>query len=96
MLVAYVANELVPDARQSLLGRLLDFGGSGGRVLLIEPIARRTAPWWDDWARRFVDAGGRADSWRFPVELPERLHLLDRAAGLDHRELTARSLYLAG
>ena len=45
---------------------------------------------------RFVEAGGRADRWRFTAELPERLRLLDRAAGLDHRELTARSLYLPG
>jgi hypothetical protein len=27
------------------------------------------------------------------VELPPLLQLLDKAAGLDHRELTARSLY---
>ncbi|HKQ60062.1 MAG TPA: hypothetical protein VJS92_02180, partial [Candidatus Polarisedimenticolaceae bacterium] len=41
-------------------------------------------------------AGGRADEWRLPAELPEPLRKLDRAAGLDHRELTARSLWLAG
>jgi hypothetical protein len=35
------------------------------------------------------------DEWRFPAGLPPRLALLDRAAGLDHRELTARSSYLS-
>jgi hypothetical protein len=28
------------------------------------------------------------------VELPPLLRLLDKAAGLDHRELTARSIYV--
>jgi len=41
-----------------------------------------------------LEAGGRADSWRLPAALPERWRLLDRAAGLDHRELTGRSLWL--
>jgi len=38
--------------------------------------------------------GGGKDEWRFPIELPGITGRLGRAAGLDHRELTARSLYL--
>jgi len=38
--------------------------------------------------------GAREDEWRFAAELPERMRLLDRAAGLDHAVLTARSLWL--
>ena len=60
----------------------------------MEPIARGAAPWWSEWARALEKAGGRADEWRLAAGLPERLRLLDRAAGLDHRQLTARSLYL--
>ena len=41
-------------------------------------------------------AGGREDEWRRSLPLPERLRLLDKAAGLDHREIKARSLHLAG
>jgi hypothetical protein len=66
------------------------------RVLVIEPIARGVTPWWDRTAARIAAAGGRADEWRFPVDLPRPLRLLDKAAGLDHRELTARSLYCSG
>jgi hypothetical protein len=40
-------------------------------------------------------AGGRADEWRFPATLPESVARLGRAAGLDYRELTARSLWIA-
>ncbi len=70
--------------------------GRGCRVLIVEPLARRGLPWWDSAAALVAAAGGRADEWRFPAVLPDRLRLLDRAAGLDHRELTARSLYLPG
>jgi hypothetical protein len=89
-ILAYVANELVDEARTKLLRHVLAIG----RVLVIEPIARRAMPWWPAWERTFVSAGGRADEWRFPITLPPRQLALARAAGLDPRELTARSLYL--
>ncbi len=66
----------------------------GASVLVIEPIARRMSPWWDEWAGFFRALGGRADEWKFTPRLPERLALMDRAAGLDHRELKARTLHL--
>ena len=91
---AYVVNELPEDARVSLLERLLAAGRAGARVLVVEPIARGVAPWWPRWSDAFRGAGGRADEWRFPAALPPLLARLDRAAALDHRELTARSLWL--
>ena len=96
ILAAYVANELDAKPREAMLERLLVAAGRGARVLVVEPIARRIVPWWDVWARAFEQCGGRADTWRFPAGLPQRLRLLDRAAGLDHSELTARSLYVEG
>jgi hypothetical protein len=94
LLVAYTANELEATARDALAARLLAAHERGARVLVVEPVARRIAPWWDSWAARFEEAGGRADVWRFEAALPERWRLLDRAAGLDHRELVARTLLL--
>jgi hypothetical protein len=93
---AFTVNELPPRERSSLLGRLLAAAARGARVLVVEPIARRGLHWWDEWSAAFREAGGRDDTWRFPARLPERLALLDRAAGMDHRELTGRSLWLAG
>ena len=95
VIVAYCANELPEAVRAALLPRLLAVAERRGRVLVIEPIARRATPWWGEWTSRFSAAGGRADEWRFRVPLPERQAQLARAAGLDVRELTARSLYLA-
>ncbi len=95
MLAAYAVNELSDSSRATLLTRLLDAHAQGSRILIIEPIARRLTSWWTDWEHAFAAAGGRADEWRFPAELPERQRQLARAAGLQPRELTARSLWLA-
>jgi SAM-dependent methyltransferase len=94
ILAAYAVNELGDTERDTLLERLLDAVSRGARVLIVEPIARRPVPWWDSWAAAVRRRGGRADTWRIPAALPETLSKLDRAAGLDHRELSARSLYL--
>ena len=88
-------NELPPDGRAALLPRLLEAGSQhGARVLVVEPIARTAIPWWDEWAAAFTAVGGEAKEWRFAASLPERQLQLARAAGLDPRELTARSLWL--
>jgi hypothetical protein len=63
-------------------------------VLVVEPIAKRALAWWPEWQAQFTTSGGRADEWRFRIDLPERQRLLGRAAGLDPRELTARSLWM--
>jgi hypothetical protein len=63
-------------------------------VLIVEPIARTIAPWWDTVANEVVSRGGRNDEWTIPLDLPPLLQMFDKAAGLDHRELKARSLYL--
>ena len=94
ILAAYSINELDDETRAGLILRLLEAKESGSHVLVIEPIAKRALTWWSDWEQRFLNAGGRADEWRFRMELPERQRLLGRAAGLDPRELTARSLWM--
>ncbi len=94
VLAAYTVNELPDDMRGDLLQRLLGAHSHGARVLVIEPIARRMARWWDEWRPSFEESGGRADEWRFPTRLPPRQLALAKAAGLDPRELAARSLFL--
>ena len=96
LLLAFTANEVDDAARAAILRRLIEAGGQGTRVLVVEPLSRRVTPFWPDWEKAFLAAGGRADEWRFRLPLPASLRLLDKAAGLDHRELTGRSLYLPG
>jgi hypothetical protein len=64
-------------------------------VLILEPIARAVARG-GTMRPQAVKAGGRTDQWRFRAHLPPLLQTLDKAAGLDHRELTVRSIWLPG
>jgi SAM-dependent methyltransferase len=94
VIAAYIVNELSQDGRGRLLPNLLEAGRRGARILVLEPIARRPVPWWAEWQASFERAGGRSDEWRFPSALPVRQAQLARAAGLNPKELTARSLFL--
>jgi SAM-dependent methyltransferase len=94
ILAAFTLNEMDERAREALMPRFLAHGRRGGQVLIVEPLAGFVAPWWKAWQRVFEDAGGRADEWRFRAALPPIVQKLDRAAGLNHRELTARSLWV--
>ncbi|MBN1961210.1 MAG: methyltransferase [Deltaproteobacteria bacterium] len=94
LIVAYAANELAANNREKLLKHLITAAQNGARLLIIEPIAHTSVPWWSDWAKIIVSHGGRNDEWSFPLELPERLRLLDKAAGLNHTRIKARSLAL--
>jgi SAM-dependent methyltransferase len=94
VIVGWMVNELDEASREALLANLLASSARGTRVLIVEPIATRVTPWWSAWAAAFVSRGGRADEWRFRVALPDLLRRLDRAAGLRHDELKARSLFV--
>ena len=96
LLAAFAVNELPDDQRDVVLARWLDRAARGDAVLVVEPIARSVTPWWGRWRRAFAARGGRADEWRVQPELPPLVAKLDRAAGLDHRGVTARSLWLPG
>jgi hypothetical protein len=96
VIAAYVLNELAADVRTRVLEQLLAASERGVRVLILEPVARGVAPWWSDAAAQALKAGGRSDQWRFRAHLPALLQTLDKAAGLDHRELTVRSIWLPG
>ncbi len=94
VLAAFAMNELPDASREALLERLIVRAGGGDRVLIVEPLAGFVARWWGRWRNTVVAAGGRSDEWRVRVELPPIVAKLDRAAGLNHRELTGRSLWI--
>lgn len=94
ILAAFTMNEMGDAERDGLLSRLVERGAQGDRVLIVEPLAGFVARWWNRWRGVFEAAGGRADEWRLRTELPSIVAKLDRAAGLNHREITGRSLWL--
>jgi SAM-dependent methyltransferase len=91
---AYVLNELADAERRRVENVLVDLGRLGGRILVVEPIARGVVPWWPETAERIRSLGGRADEWRFPIEAPPTVARLGDAAGLNHRELRLQTLLL--
>jgi SAM-dependent methyltransferase len=94
VLAAFAVNELSSSIRDRLLPRLLTHAERGGHVLVVEPLAGFVAPWWQTWQRAFQSSGGSAHEWRTRAGLPAIVEKLDRAAGLNHREITGRSLWL--
>ena len=94
IVLAYVVNELAAEAQDALLQTLLTAARAGHEMLLLEPIARRISPWWERWCAAFAEVGGRADEWRLNLSMPEKLRLLDKASGMRHASVKARSLYV--
>jgi Methyltransferase domain len=96
ILAAFTLNEIAAAAREALLDRLVAAATRHGhQVLIVEPLAGFVTPWWRRWRDRVEEVGGRSDEWRVRVALPSIVAKLDRAAGLDHREITGRSLFVS-
>ena len=91
-LAAFTVNELPGDTRETVRDALLAAARDGHAVLVIEPLAGAIAPWWGSWADAFRAHGARVDEWRIPARLPDIVARFDRAAGLRHQELTARTI----
>ncbi len=92
VLLAYTVNELPVDTRAALLERVSQTARAGSTLLIVEPIARGVATWWPEWSSRLAADGARADEWRFPAILPPLTRQIAKGAGLDPRELTARTI----
>ena len=96
VLAAFTLNELSDQSREPLLQNLIEQAvRAGHQILIVEPVAGFVARWWGRARERVEAAGGRADEWRIRPALPPLVAKLDRAAGLDHREITGRSLFLS-
>ena len=93
-IAAYTLNELSDDARRRVEDQLCERAQRGGRVLILEPLARGVVPWWSETAKRMTALGGRADEWKLTVDVPPVVRLLGTAAGLSFRELRFQTIYL--
>jgi ribosomal protein RSM22 (predicted rRNA methylase) len=93
-IAAYTLNELADDVRSRVETQLCERAQRGGRVLILEPLARGVVPWWDKTAERMTALGGRADEWKLSIDPPPIVRLLGTAAGLTYRELRFRTMLL--
>jgi len=93
VVAGWVVNELDDASRADVKALLIGAARAGKQILVVEPIATRVSPWWHEWVHDFEAIGGRADEWRFKVELPDLIERFDRASGMRHDQLKARSLF---
>jgi hypothetical protein len=96
VVLAWAVNELDEGRRDRLLRAVCTLASRGASLLVIEPVARSAAPWWNDWVRAASDVGGRGADWKFDRSLPPALAALDEAAGFRREGLAGRSLWLRG
>jgi hypothetical protein len=87
----FVLNECRPEVRARLAAWLARSLDAGAHVLVLEPLARAAAPWWDELAAEL--AGAASLVVKHTLERPDWIARLDDAAGLDHREIGARVLW---
>src|SRR5690606_32516951 len=63
VIAAFTLNELNPDDRERMWLQLTRQVQGGSIALIIEPLATRITPWWQEWSQRVTELGGRADEW---------------------------------
>jgi hypothetical protein len=92
VILAYAVNELPEADRARLLDKIAAAAAGGRQLLIVEPLAKKDRPWWPAWASRLAATGVVEREWRFPSRLPPLLAQIAKSAGLNPRELTARTL----
>ena len=90
--LGWSANEMAEAEREALLERIGRAIGFGARLVLFEPLAGASVPWWRTWREALEPLGVADFECKTPVALPEWIARLDKASGLDHRVLGARLL----
>ncbi len=62
----------------------------GAVLFVLEPLAGRISPWWNEWAELLADEGIGAELIRVVIQRPLFVADMDKAAGLDHQIIGAR------
>lgn len=95
IIAGWAVNELEVPSRARLLVGVLAAIAKGASFLMLEPLARGVAPWWDDWAQALAPHGVVAGDYKFDVDLPPRLAEFSDGAGFNNRQLSARVMWVA-
>ena len=94
LIATYTVNELPEKSRDALLKQICAGVRNGMGLLIIEPIAKSPVPWWSDWAKTIEQMGGSEATWQLPLDLPEELRRLDKAARMHHDRIKGRTLWV--
>ena len=94
IIAGWAVNELEAPARERLRLAVTTAISKGASFLMLEPLARGVAPWWDDWTRALTPFGVISGDYKFDVDLPPRLAEFSDGAGFNARTLSARVMWV--
>lgn len=92
ILAAWALNELNTSEREKVRSRMLLHQNQGGYLFVLEPISRAISPWWEKWGQPLLDQGANRGELKLNLSLPPLLAKLDKAAGMNHRQVKVRYL----
>ncbi len=96
IVIGWTLNEIDDDRRAAITAKLLPWVLKGSRLLVIEPVSKRVAPWWDPWIAKLPPAVCQVSEKRLRLPLPPKIALLARSAGLSTDETALRVLTSRG
>ena len=92
IVIGWTLNELDDLKRDAIAAKLIPWVAKGSRLLVIEPVSKRAAPWWDAWTARFPKDRCTVIERRLRLPLPPKVALLARSAGLSTDATVVRAL----
>lgn len=92
IVMGWTLNELDGSKRDLIGSKIAPWVARGTRLLVIEPVSKRVTPWWDGWAAHLPAGRFTVAERRLRLELPPKLALLARSAGLGTAETVVRVL----
>jgi hypothetical protein len=92
VMLGWTLNELDDEVRRRIGNTVAPMVKRGARLLVIEPVSKRVAPWWDEWCEPFVAMGARRAELWLRVPLSKELTLLGKSAGLTPGSVVVRVL----
>ena len=95
IVLGWTLNELDEEKRDLIGSRLVPWVAKGSRLLVIEPVSKRVAPWWDAWVARFPVGRVSTVERRLRLDLPPKIALLARSAGLSTDLTVVRAMFAA-
>jgi hypothetical protein len=93
IIAGWALNELDTAARAKVLDAIDALVTRGASLVILEPLARGVAPWWDDWAARLAPRGVKAGDVKLDIALPQPLAGFSDAAGFRKQELGVRVMH---
>ena len=93
VIAGWTINELAKTGRDELLDVLDQLLERGATLVVLEPLARGVAPWWNEWATRLAPRNVHEGDVKAEVDLPAPLDAFSDAAGFRKKDLGARVMY---